>query len=288
MELSGFFPDVDGDRMYTDDFLAEWVSSFIGNGVYRTELAVAPGTGMQVVVQPGRSWINGRYYRNTQPLYLAVSAANGLLNRYSAAVLQFNRNTRSISAKIIDGVPAPSPAKPALTRSEEIYELKLADIFVPANSFSVSAINITDTRLDSSTCGIVAGLVDQLDTESIYAQFESLYKLLAGELTRLNAGTEAMLKTVYDPDSTGNVSFARHAENAAGFGGQPPAYYATAEALQAAQASANAAMPMAGGQFTGQVMALWSNVQGAGIHNIRCQDSAGYDVPASTIITRRK
>lgn len=38
MEKSGFFADIEGDRGYTDDFLAEWVASFIENGVYNTEL----------------------------------------------------------------------------------------------------------------------------------------------------------------------------------------------------------------------------------------------------------
>lgn len=285
MQQSGFFPDIDGDRLYTDEFLAQWIASFVGNGVYPLELGVVPGSGMQVVVQPGRGWINGRYYNNTEQLPLSIKPADGVFKRYDAVILRADTNARSITADVLTGLPSANPTRPQLTRTPEIYEIKMCDIFLPAGATMVTADHITDTRLDNSVCGLVAGVVDQINTESMYGQFGALLALIQQELEQLNAGTEVMLKTAYDPDNTGSV---KAADNAAKLGGNAPAYYATAAAVQAAQNTAAAAMPMAGGQFTGQVAVPWGNVQGAGLHNIRCQNITGYDVAASTIITRRK
>lgn len=173
MEKSGFFADIEGDRGYTDNFLAEWVASFIGNGVYNTELGVMAAGDMNITVQPGRAWINGRIYILTEALTIPVEVSDGKLNRYTSIVLRADANARKITVQTVDGTYSAQPAAPNVTRNSEIYELKLADIYVAAGAISISQAEITDTRLDNEVCGLVYCPVDHIDTETLYTQIQA-------------------------------------------------------------------------------------------------------------------
>ena len=172
-ENSGFFASVGGDRKYNADFLARWIASIISNGVYNGELAVAAGDHMQVIVPAGRAWINGYHYRNDGPLTLPVDNADGVLNRKDIVVLHWDVNARAINAKILKGTPASSPIAPQIIRTAEQYDLKIAEISIPAGTTAISQSLITDTRLDNAVCGIVTGVVQQVDTTTLYNQIQS-------------------------------------------------------------------------------------------------------------------
>ncbi len=183
-ERSGFFPDVSGDRSYTSDWLAKYIASFIGNGVYDGELAVTAGDGMAVTLPAGRAWINGYHYRNDGPLALPVDNADGVLNRKDIVVLRWDVNARSITAQVLTGTFSSSPIAPAIVRSAEQYDLKLAEISIPAGTTAITQSLITDTRLDNSVCGIVTGVVKQVDTTTLYQQIQD-------DLTRFRTTNEA-------------------------------------------------------------------------------------------------
>jgi hypothetical protein len=183
-ESSGFFPDVNGDREYTTDFLALWIASIIGNGVYDGDLAVASGSNMQIIVPSGRAWINGYHYRNDGNLALAIDNADGVLNRKDTVVLRWDINTRSITAQVLKGTPASTAAAPAIVRTVEQYDLKLAEISIPAGTTAITQSLITDTRLDKSVCGIVTGVVQQVDTTTLYQQIQN-------DLARFRATNES-------------------------------------------------------------------------------------------------
>ncbi len=172
-ENSGFFASVGGDRKYNMDFLARWIASIIGNGVYDGELAVTAGDGMAVTLPAGRAWINGYHYRNDGPLTLPVDNADGVLNRKDIVVLRWDVNARAINAKILKGTPASSPIAPQIIRTAEQYDLKIAEISIPAGTTAISQSLITDTRLDNAVCGIVTGVVQQVDTTTLYNQIQS-------------------------------------------------------------------------------------------------------------------
>ena len=204
-ENSGFFASVGGDRQYTTDFLADWVKSFISNGVYNGELAVTAGDGMTVKIPAGRAWINGYYYHNDSELTLTIDNADGVLNRIDVVVLRWDVNARSITAQVIKGTPASTAAAPAITRTTEQYDLKLAEISIPAGTTAITQSLITDTRLDNDACGIVHGVVQQVDTTTLYAQIQD-------DLMRFRATNEADftawvngLKDVLDENTAGNL-----------------------------------------------------------------------------------
>lgn len=190
-ETSGFFRSVSGDRKYTTDWLAKWVSSFISNGVYDGELAVTAGDGMTVTLPAGKAWINGYYYRNDAPITLPITNADGVLHRKDTIVLRWDVNERSITAQVIKGAFASSPVAPTIVRTAEQYDLKIAEISIPAGTTAITQALITDTRLDTAVCGIVTGVIDQVDTTTFYNQ-------IAADLAQFKSTQQADFEVWFD------------------------------------------------------------------------------------------
>lgn len=204
-ETSGFFRSVSGDRKYTTDWLAKWVSSFISNGVYDGELAVTAGDGMTVTLPAGKAWINGYYYQNDAPITLPISNADGVLHRKDTIALRWDVNERSITAQVIKGAFASSPVAPTIVRTAEQYDLKIAEISIPAGTTAITQALITDTRLDTAVCGIVTGVIDQVDTTTFYNQ-------IAGDLAQFKSTQQAdfeawfdSIKGILGADEAGNL-----------------------------------------------------------------------------------
>ena len=73
--------------------------------------------------------------------------------------MRFSAVERRIYLAVLTGTPAESPVAPILTRTNDTYELGIADVLVPKGSVTVSALNITDMRLNTALCGLVNSLV---------------------------------------------------------------------------------------------------------------------------------
>ena len=178
MEKSSFFNSVSHDRVYRAEEWAEYFASFIGNGVFpvpSSGLQVQAGSGMVVTVKTGKAWINGYFYYNTGDLSVTLSTADGVLNRIDRIVVRWDLSERAISVRVKSSTPSASPQPPGLRRDADAYELCLADVLVGAGVTAVSQANITDRRLDTSLCGVVAGVVDQIDTDAFNAQLEAWF-----------------------------------------------------------------------------------------------------------------
>ncbi len=162
MEKSGFFNSSDGDRVYDATDFAAYFGSLVSNGVFyasATNLQATPGNGLAVSVAAGSAWINGYRYENTDDLNLPLTTANGSNPRIDRIVVRLSQVSRSIQLAVVDGTPAATPSAPALTRTSDVYELGIADVLIPAAATSIATNNITDTRLNTSLCGLVNSLV---------------------------------------------------------------------------------------------------------------------------------
>ena len=131
---------------------------------------------MTVRVKSGLGWINGYYCNNDEDYLLTISPANGTLPRIDAVVLRWSRSNRSISLEVKTGVATSSPSAPPLERSADNYELMLASIRVVAGTTSIAQASITDKRPDSTVCGWVKGVVDQIDTTGLFAQYNDAFQ----------------------------------------------------------------------------------------------------------------
>ena len=202
------------DRVYSAERFAEYFASFIANGVFPN-----PATNLQVVanapsdmavrVKSGLGWINGYYCNNDEDYLLTISPANGTLPRIDAVVLRWSRSNRSISLEVKTGVATSSPSAPPLERSADNYELMLASIRVVAGTTSIAQASITDKRPDSTVCGWVKGVVDQIDTTGLFAQYDDAFQTWFANLqSQLSGDVAANLQSQITAlgDSKVNVS----------------------------------------------------------------------------------
>jgi len=161
-EKSGFFNSNNGDRIYNAEDFASYFGDLISNGIFHRNadnLRVTASAGMQVLVLAGSAWINGYRYENTSPFDLSISTADGVNPRIDRIVLRWSNVGRSINLAVLPGTPAPTPNPPALTRNNDIWELGLGTVYVVRGALSIDAVNISDTRMSATVCGLVNSLV---------------------------------------------------------------------------------------------------------------------------------
>ncbi|OFV69251.1 hypothetical protein [Acetobacterium wieringae] len=177
-ESSGFFPSFNGDRRYFTSFFAEYFADFIGNGIYpnpSTQCQVLANNDMTVTLKPGNAYINGYRYKNDSDKSLSIKTADGVLKRIDRIVLRHTILNREIKAYVKKGAFASIPVAPTLQRDADMWELGIADIYIANGAVSISQANITDLRLNNDYCGIVHGAIDQVDTTTIFNQFQAWY-----------------------------------------------------------------------------------------------------------------
>lgn len=127
--------------------------------------------GMQVVVRPGACLIEGATGYETEDRTMVVQAA-GATDRIDSVVLRLNDNIdyRDIDLYVIKGNSSSEP--PELTRTGGVYEIGLANLYVSANSSTITTERITDTRLVTERCGY-AMPVQKFDTTALFDQLQA-------------------------------------------------------------------------------------------------------------------
>lgn len=175
------FNSKDHDRVYKAEDWAWYFSTFIKNGVFpntqNNGLQVVIGEGMQVFVKAGFGFINGYAFRNEQDYAIVLETADGALNRYDRVVLRWDLAARAMYIAVLKGTASANPTPKAITRSNEIYDLVLADIYIGKGVISIQTANITDQRYNSSLCGIVTGVIEQIDASVLTQQFNDFFTI---------------------------------------------------------------------------------------------------------------
>lgn len=112
-----------------------------------TDLKVtADSSGMSVKVAAGFAIVRGHAYRSDaqETLTITASATNP---RRDLVVLRLDPSTNSITLAVKAGTPAASPTDPALTQTEnDVFEIALARVEVPANAVTITSSNVLDRR----------------------------------------------------------------------------------------------------------------------------------------------
>lgn len=173
---SGFFNSVNGDRRYDAKWFAQYFASFIGNGVFpnpSTGLKVVEGNNMTTIVKAGKGWINGYFIVNDGDYVLQHDIADGALKRIDRVIMRLNHLTRQIEILMKKGAFSSNPVAPALQRDMEYYELALADVLIGNGVTQITQASITDRRFNNALCGIVKGVVDEIDTTDLFAQYDA-------------------------------------------------------------------------------------------------------------------
>lgn len=182
----GFFNSVNGDRKYNADDISNYFLKLISNGVFATPsnaMQVQATVGMTVNVSVGWAFINCKWLENTAEYPLTLDAADVVLNRIDRIVLRLSESPRTMGIYIKKGTPASTPTAPELSRTKgTIWELSLAKISIHAGVTDITQSMITDERADTELCGWVTGLIDQIDTTNLFAQFTSAFNTWFSEI----------------------------------------------------------------------------------------------------------
>ena len=177
---SGFFNSLNGDRTYNAQQMSDIFKGLITDGVYESvddKLVVQPNTGMAVQIGSGRGWFGGHWIENTAEYPLTIEAADVTLNRYAAIIIRVDETTsvRSVEPVVKYSAVATAPVKPTMERSETVKEYCLAYVYIKAGAREITAADIEDARGDTSVCGWVTGLIDQVDTKTFWEQWSALF-----------------------------------------------------------------------------------------------------------------
>lgn len=169
------------DRTYNAEDLTAYLSLIVGGGVFpnpSTNLQVqASGTGLTVNVQQGSGWFaDGHKIDNTAVYPITLEGSDILYDRIDRIVFYCDYDNRVVGIEAVTGTPAADPVAPALVRTGSRYEYSLATVRIIAGAETLTQSAITDTRPDSDVCGWVAGLIQQVDTSTLFDQWETAYE----------------------------------------------------------------------------------------------------------------
>lgn len=177
---------MNGDRKYNADDISNYFLKLISNGVFATPsnaMQVQASADMTVNVSAGWAFINCKWLENTAAYPLTLDAADVVLNRIDRIVLRLSESPRTMGIYIKKGTPASTPTPPELARTKGvIWELSLAKISIHAGTTAITQAMITDERADAGLCGWVTGLIDQIDTTNLFAQFTNAFNAWFSEI----------------------------------------------------------------------------------------------------------
>lgn len=161
------------------DFDAADVAAYLAgltSGVFSgaEDFPVTAAGGLKVTVGAGRGWVHpsrftGYSITKREADTLTMPLADPSLPRIDRIVMRYDAGARAASLQVLQGTASSTHTAPAISRTELIYDLCLAEITRPAGSTAVTTGQITDTRLDEKLCGIVRDGVTGIPTDELLA-----------------------------------------------------------------------------------------------------------------------
>lgn len=161
------------------DFDAADVAAYLAgltSGVFSgdEDFPVTAAGGLKVTVGAGRGWVHpsrftGYSITKRESDTLTMPLADPSLPRIDRIVMRYDAGARAASLQVLQGTASSTPTAPAISRTELIYDLCLAEITRPAAAASITTGQITDTRLDEALCGIVRDGVTGIPTDELLA-----------------------------------------------------------------------------------------------------------------------
>ena len=147
------------------DFDAADVAAYLAgltSGVFSSaeDFPVTAAGGLTVTVGAGRGWVHpsrftGYSITKRESDTLTMPLADPSLPRIDRIIMRYDAGARAASLQVLQGTASSTPTAPAISRTELIYDLCLAEIKRPAGSTAVTAADIYDTRADETVCGVM-------------------------------------------------------------------------------------------------------------------------------------
>lgn len=166
------------DREYDSEDFSSYLDLLVGSGVFptpSTQLQVRASSGMQIAVGAGQGWIKGHKMINTADKLITIDQADVLLHRIDSVIFYCDWSTRTMDIEVKKGTNSASPVAPAPTRTGTRWEMVLAHVRVDKQTTTITNAMITDTRGNNTICGYVAGLIQQIETTTLFQQFQAAW-----------------------------------------------------------------------------------------------------------------
>lgn len=179
------------------DFSAEDVAIYNAtrtSGIYAgDDFAISlTGADNTISIDVGLAWMhlsrfNGVAVALKGKTYVEMGLPDSIYPRIDALVLQFDANKNGAELVSKQGTASSKPQPPAVSRTEALYELHLLHVLRTPGAAFISAADVTDLRLDSRYCGLMADSVTRVDTAAINAQISALIQKLREDLKDVEA-----------------------------------------------------------------------------------------------------
>lgn len=182
---AGFFDAINEDRTYSASDMNRPYKKLISNGVFATPQGkpsdylqvFSAENGMNVVVSAGYALIGDKWFENPSDFMITLSKNTEILTRIDSIIAQIDKTQAGRAGNIVyrKGTASSNPTHPDINTDEDIIEFRLADITISPSCVSVTQDLITDCR-GSEECPWVTSLIYQVDTSTLYAQWQAAYK----------------------------------------------------------------------------------------------------------------
>lgn len=199
----GFYNSVNGDRRYGSPQMSELFDGVINDGVFMHvggALMTTPGSGMSVIVAPGRAWFDRTWTYNDADYPITIAPAEVILNRIDAIVLETNSSNevRDNTIKVVKGMPASVAKKPELTNTDEVHQHPLAYVTVNAGVSSITGEDI-EIMVGKAECPFVTAILETTDITALMNEWQSQFeKWFANVEYTLSGDAAGKLQTQID------------------------------------------------------------------------------------------
>lgn len=177
----GFYDSLNHDRLYNAQQMSAIFDGIINDGVFMSvgnQLHTVAGTGMQVIVKSGRAWFDSTWTLNDAEYPLSIDAADVLLTRIDAVVLEVNSEvaTRANTIKVVKGTPASTPAKPILTNTAAVHQHALAYVTVAKNTTAITN-SMIEIVVGKTETPYVTAILQTTDITDLFKKWESDFQV---------------------------------------------------------------------------------------------------------------
>ena len=186
----GFYDSVDGDRVYAARDFTAIFNNLILDGVLpqsgsRNQFVATPVSNeLGVTIGTGWAWFDSTYTYLTAAQAYSLDAADAVLYRWDAIVIETDAENRKNYIKVIKGTPAAEAAyaKPALSANQ--HPLCYVKVRPGATQLVQSDI---ENRVGLSDCPFITGVVGTADLTQMFAawqyDFEEWFAALSDTLS---------------------------------------------------------------------------------------------------------
>lgn len=174
----GFFDSINSDRLYTADQMSEYFEGLVSDGIYETVgdafAVTATGNGLDIAVGTGRGIIKNHWIKNSSPLTISLSPADMSNPRRDAVIMRYDSENREMTFTVKEGYPSSEASMPEIIKTDILYEIVIAVVYVDKNISILSQSAIQDYR-GTGACPWITGLITQVDTSTLFLQFDAAF-----------------------------------------------------------------------------------------------------------------